>query len=450
MSESRQPLQNDLEPLLGAAEFGGGQIEVLMNLALGPASIPDLRFNAKLTDDEDAQQIVDGLCARGVVERGDPTDPRYRLVGARSIEACLPGVAGRRLALLARSTRADFVPAVVLNPTLPDRGDHLEGAHAAGVYARYRADFDARLPQVEVRTQTVCNLGCVYCYIRKDPRDNQSTGQLLEQFRRAAAGGVDRLILTGGESTLRKDLPRLIRGARRAGFVDVQLFTNGLVFAYPEPLAAVMEAGLTALCLHASTTDARLYERLTRRDRFAALEMAVANLERYPELEITVLSVVNRLNLDHLSETVAYFRDWQRRVGFKRFVTQLIHCCVYSSSWDHRDTVLGPLAEGVGMVRKVVEAHRGEPWPITYQNIPICLMPGLEAHSYDLYLTFARQLVASGRFDFTPLDTMFTKPTTCRPCVHEPYCLGLPRGYVRLFGSDELRPVRAASAGSSS
>lgn len=440
MSESRQPLQNDLEPLLCAAELGGAEIEVLMNLALGPASIPDLRFNAKLTDDEDAQKVVDRLCARGVVVCGDPSDPRFRLADPRVIEARLAGVAGRRLALLARATRPEFVPAVVLNPTLPDRGEHI-----GGPYAQYRAAFDARLPQVEVRTQTVCNLGCVYCYIRKDPRDNQSTKSLLAQFRHAGSGGVNRLILTGGEATMRKDLPRLIRGARQAGFVDVQLFTNGLVFAYPEQLAAVMKAGLTSICLHASATDARLYQRLTNRDRYAALEAAVVNLSRYPELEVTLLSVVNRLNLEHLQETVAHFRDWQRRTGFRRFVTQLINCCVYSSSWDHRDTVLGPLAEAVPVVKALVEAHRDEPWPIMYQNVPMCLMPGLEAHSYDLYLTFARQLVASGRFDFTPLDTMFVKPTTCLPCVHERYCLGLPRGYVRLFGSDELRPVRAAA-----
>ncbi|MDY0000104.1 MAG: radical SAM protein [Polyangia bacterium] len=436
---SREPLQNDLDPLLRDSGLSEAEVEVLFNLALGPASDADLRWNAKLKNDEDVESTVASLSRRRLVHPGGAADPRHHLADPGAIRDALPGLAGRRLALLARATRPAFFPAVVLNPALPPGGGSL-GAR----YEELREAFDSRLPQVEIRTQTVCNLGCIYCYIRKDPRDSLTSRQLLNMFRRASASGVNRLILTGGESTMRKDLPVLIRGARQAGFVDVQLFTNGLMFSYPDQLAAVMEAGLTSICLHASSTDARLYERLASRDRYGALEAAVRNLSRYPELEVTLLSVVNRLNLHQLPETVSFFREWQRRTGFKRFVNHLIHCCVYSSSWDHRDSVLCSLTEAVPVVRALVETYRSEPDPVMYQNIPICLMPDLEAHSYDLYLTFARLLRATGRFDFTPLDTMFVKPPTCRSCVHWAYCIGLPRGYVRLFGSDEIHPVTAS------
>lgn len=438
----RQPLQNDLDPLLRAAGLEEPEIEVLMNLALGPADVPDLRLNAKLTDEEDAERIVAHLCRRGLVRKGASDDPRFRLAAPSALETCLPGDAGGRLAMLARATRHAFIPAVVLNPALPMPGNDL-----GGPYAEYRAAFDERLPQVEIRAQTVCNLGCVYCFIRKDPRDNQSTRSLERQFQQAMGTGVNRLILTGGEPTMRRDLPSLIRMARSVGFVDIQLFTNGLMFSYPEVLAAVVEAGLTSMCLHATTIEPRMYHRLAGRDCFSVLESAVAQLSRYPQMEITVLSVVNRLSLRQLPETVAYFRGWQRRVGFKRFVTQLIQCCVYSSSWDHRAAVLGPLTESVPVVTELIEAYRHEEWPIMVQNIPMCMLPGKEAHSYDLYLTFARRLLRAGRFDFTPLDTMFLKPQRCRSCVHEPYCVGLPRGYARLFGSDELRPVTPSGAG---
>lgn len=436
MTVSREPLQNDLDPLLREAGLQEAEVEVLLNLALGPASHADLRLNAKLKDDEDVESIVASLAFRRLIQPGGTADPRHRLVDPGSIREALPGLAGHRLALLACATRPAFLPAVVLNPALPPMRGPL-----GAPYEELRGAFDDRLPQVEIRTQTLCNLGCIYCFIRKDPRDSLTSRRLLGMFRRASASGVSRLILTGGESTMRKDLPILVHGARQAGFVDVQLFTNGLMFSYPEQLAAVMEAGLTSICLHASTTDARLYERLASRDRYGALEAAVRNLSRYPELEVTLLSVVNRLNLSQLPETVAFFRRWQRQTGFKRFVNQLIHCCVYSSSWDHRDSVLCSLTEAVPVVRALVEEYRIDPDPIMYQNIPMCLMPGLEAHSYDLYLTFARLIRVTGGFDFTPLDTMFVKPRTCLKCIHERYCLGLPRGYVRIFGSDEIQPV---------
>jgi len=95
----------------------------------------------------------------------------------------------------------------------------------------------------------------------------------------------------------------------------------------------------------------------------------------------------------------------------------------------------------VPTMREIVEEHRGEPWPIMYQGIPFCLLPGLEAYSYDLYFTLARQLLPEGNFDYTFLDTMFVKPEQCRQCVHELYCLGLPRGYARLYGTGLVSPV---------
>ncbi len=442
LMEPRRPLQNDLEPLLSEAGLSGAAIEILMNLALGPAGVEDLRYNAKLLPGEDHAETIEELSRRMLVAGGSGTDDRFRLVNSEELELRLPGLTGQRLAHLARQVRLDFVPAVNLNPALSENSPRL-----GKPYPRYLEAFRARRPQIELKLQTVCNLDCIYCFIRKDPRDSLNTARAESEIGRARSGGVSSIILTGGESTIRKDLPRLIRHARALGFVDVQLFTNGLMFAYQDLLAACVEAGLTSICLHGSSIDRAVYRRLTGRDHLATAQKAYDNLASYPQLEITLLTVVNRLNLDHLGETVAYFREWQERVRFSRFVSQIIFCCVYSKSWDHRDEVLLPLDEALPVVEGIVKRYRGEPWPVLHQGFPYCLLPGLEAHSYDLYLTFARQLLPDGGFDFSFLDTMFIKPRRCIGCVHEPYCLGLSRGYARLYGTDLVRPRVDGDAG---
>jgi pyruvate-formate lyase-activating enzyme len=304
--------------------------------------------------------------------------------------------------------------------------------------------FRSRLPQVEIKVHTECNLGCVYCFIRKDPSDSLETDRAKAEIKRLRGGGADRLILTGGEPTIRKDLPRLIRHARSVGFADIQLFTNGLMFAYQDLLSACVDAGLSSLCLHVSSVDASIYQRLTGRNRLDALRAALKNLSGHPQLEITLLSVVNRLNIHSLPETVAYFRSWQERTKFSLFISQVIFCCVYSSSWDHRNEVLLPMEEALPVVSEILQRHREEPWPIVHQGFPYCLLPGLESHSYDLYLTLARQLLSDGSFDFTFLDTMFKKPVQCTDCIHSPYCLGLSRGYARLYGTALLQPCKEA------
>jgi hypothetical protein len=37
----------------------------------------------------------------------------------------------------------------------------------------------------------------------------------------------------------------------------------------------------------------------------------------------------------------------------------------------------------------------------------------------------------------------FTKPAPCQRCLQAPRCHGIRRGYVELYGYDELRPVTA-------
>ncbi len=436
----RRLLQNDLEPLLSEAGLSGAAIEVLLNLALGPANFNDLKYNAKLLPGENVAEVAEDLLRRKLIKKKSGGDDRMRLVGPDQLEMRLPEMAGRRLAHLARRASLDFVPAVNLNPALPEESNHL-----GRPFSVFRRAFRQRLPQVEFKPQTVCNMRCLYCYIRKDPRDSLDMNEIKKVLRRNRSAGISKLILTGGEPTMRKDLPEIIGAARLLGFEDVQLFTNGLMFAYRNLLDACVRAGLTSVCLHVSSIDRTIYRRLTGLDRLDTLLEATRNLARCPNLEITLLTVVNRLNLGNISETVAFFRSWQEQVRFSRFVSQLIFCCVYSSSWDHRDEVLLPMEDTLPIVEQILSRHRGEPWPIMHQGFPYCLLPGHEALSYDLYFTFARQLLPAGDFDFTTLDTMFLKPRRCLQCVHEPYCLGISRGYARLYGTDMISPERAAA-----
>lgn len=434
----RRPLQNDLEPLLQATGLSGADVEILINLALGPAGTDDLKHNAKLLPDEDAATHLSRLIERGLVESGTDDDERFHLAEPDELCLRLPGAAGARLAHLASQTRRPFVGGMTLNPAL----EHGEFGFPPP-YESVRQALEARLPQVEIKVQTQCNTGCLYCFIRKDPRDSFTTAAAKAEMKRARSGGVSRLILTGGEPTMRKDLPELIRHARKVGFVDVQMFTNGQMFAYPDLLDACMRAGLTSVVLHLSSIDRSIYARLTGRDRLDTVKEAMRNLARYPQLEVAVITVINRLNLENLAETVARLREWQERCRFAWFANEIPFCCVYSSAWDNREQVLLPMEKTLSVLEDILKRHCDEAWPILYYGIPFCLMPGLESYCYDMYFTMARQLLPDKTFDYTFLDAMFLKPARCRACRHEPYCLGISRGYARLYGTAMLKPVEA-------
>jgi uncharacterized radical SAM superfamily Fe-S cluster-containing enzyme len=104
-----------------------------------------------------------------------------------------------------------------------------------------------------------CDLGCPVCFASSgadplpDPRP-ADIARLLDRVIKAS--GHCNLQLSGGEPTVRDDLPDLIRLARAMGFPFVQLNTNGLrIGSEPGYAATLSEAGLDSVFLQFDAMD---------------------------------------------------------------------------------------------------------------------------------------------------------------------------------------------------
>jgi uncharacterized radical SAM superfamily Fe-S cluster-containing enzyme len=122
-----------------------------------------------------------------------------------------------------------------------------------------------------------CNLNCTVCFADscqtmypagakpRSPLIGEPSLKKIAWFleRSMAAVGPSNLQLSGGEPTLRDDLPRIVEVARRIGYSFVQVNTNGLRLAsdkaYVEELAA---AGLSSIFLQFDGVDDDIYRSL--------------------------------------------------------------------------------------------------------------------------------------------------------------------------------------------
>ena len=87
-----------------------------------------------------------------------------------------------------------------------------------------------------------CNFRCPYCHnaeLLGDAEPVMTVEELLA-FLKKRRGILDGVCITGGEPTIHKELPELIRGIRELGF-SVKLDTNGY---RPEVLGRLLEEGL--------------------------------------------------------------------------------------------------------------------------------------------------------------------------------------------------------------
>lgn len=88
-----------------------------------------------------------------------------------------------------------------------------------------------RVPlSVTVEVTNRCNTKCRYCDPRRPGDAEMTTDQIRGLFDEFAAMGTQRVGFTGGEPTLREDLPDLLAHARRLGLITT-VSTNGRLVA---------------------------------------------------------------------------------------------------------------------------------------------------------------------------------------------------------------------------
>jgi len=215
--------------------------------------------------------------------------------------------------------------AVYLTRTCPDHGtasrkvwgslDHWEWA--ADLDPDYGADGDltvdgdhACLSVVEV-TQD-CNLSCSYCFAGSGPGGKQRAFEdvlaLLEVVKDEA--GTRPIQFSGGEPTVRDDLPELVERAAAMGFEHVQVNTNGIRIAnesgYAQRLA---DAGVAALYLQFDGLTGETYEELREVDLLEEKHAAIEACRAADLPVVLVPTVVPGVNDDELGDIVRFGLD---------------------------------------------------------------------------------------------------------------------------------------------
>lgn len=128
-----------------------------------------------------------------------------------------------------------------------------------------------------------CQNRCVFCYAASPHRAADGPLMTTDEVRRVIdrivdEGHVPSLSFTGGEATLRPDLPELVRHAAGRG-LRVNLITNGARLAAEGYARTLVEAGLASAQLSLEAGDPALHDRIVgRAGAHARVVAAVRNL----------------------------------------------------------------------------------------------------------------------------------------------------------------------------
>jgi MoaA/NifB/PqqE/SkfB family radical SAM enzyme len=210
--------------------------------------------------------------------------------------------------VLTRFPVAGLRPAVSLGPMSPDDG----------LTVRYAGNL-VDPTWLSMNIGGYCTSRCSFCYtelIRHRPA--LSSRQVCEAIDQASAiPSLRAMVFTGGEPTLRRDLPRLVEHARSRGFRRIGVQTNGHRTADRSYLVSLVEAGVTGILLSLHGATASTHDGITGVD--GSFAMACQTLRAADDLgiDITVNHVLCRQNSAGCREFVELIDSISTRAGIR-------------------------------------------------------------------------------------------------------------------------------------
>lgn len=294
-----------------------------------------------------------------------------------------------------------------------------------------------------------CQAKCAFCYnppiteelLRRELSFEQAAAALYAAARRGARD----LNLHGGEVTLREDLGKIVRLARKLGFGRVTLVTNGIKLGEPRYARALAAAGVTNVRLSLHGADARAHDAIVAvPGAFARALRAAAHLRR--------LNVPVGLNYVMIRENAAALPAFLRRFVLEEGLEDVI---VY---FPHERGMMalnagrvglsyeearGPLLEGAAALEAA-----GKLSALLVANVPPCAAPELAGLLLDWEKGGPDAAMVGPEGGATDLDAMKDAQKlalpACRACALRERCRGVEPEYVARRGDAEFRALASA------
>lgn len=162
-----------------------------------------------------------------------------------------------------------------------------------------------------------CNMNCPICFASAGSTKRlyepsfEDLVKMLQKMTSIKPNPPFAVQFSGGEPTIRDDLPQLIKAAKDMGIPQIQVATNGKRFAKDKDyLKKVIDAGINTYYLQFDGLCPSSYEKYRGYDTFPEKKIVIENLRNFGETSVVLVPTVSKtVNDDELGDIIYFARD---------------------------------------------------------------------------------------------------------------------------------------------
>lgn len=160
-----------------------------------------------------------------------------------------------------------------------------------------------------------CNLACPVCFANAGGHIYEPTVEqiraMMQNLRNERPAPCPAIQFSGGEPTVRDDLPQLLSIARQMGFAQIQIATNGLRLASsPDFCKSLVHNGLSTVYLQFDGVTPEPYKIVRGRDLLPVKQKAIENLRIAGQTSVVLVPTLAKgVNDDQVGDIVRFASD---------------------------------------------------------------------------------------------------------------------------------------------
>ena len=288
--------------------------------------------------------------------------------------------------------------------------------------------------RVDIITGFSCNNNCLFCMLADDYKrlGQRKKKEIIDDLKKTKKY-CNSLTFCGGEPTIHKDLPYLVKFSKSIGFLDIHIQTNARMLRYPSFCSNLIKSGINSFTVSLHASDERLADLLSKTEgSFTQTIEGIKNIKKFGAKLITN-TLICKENYKYLYEIVSLALS----LGADQI--QIVFVRPKGKAYENFDLLVPRMYKVVPFILKCVNLCNSKKIPILVEAIPLCLIPNCEDYLAEKYMPNVE--LKSGKVSLSNKSIKKIKFEKCKKCTYNPHCDGVWKEYADVFGDKEFKPL---------